>query len=864
MPHARRRYARAFAVATDPVPPKFHLPSLPDHYPPDLELEPVHLSIDLYASIVGRSIGGRVTTTVHARRAGSPTLQLDAVDFEDLSVRDVDGRNLSWSYDGRKITVLWDKPFAPSEQRRVEVAYRVVEPSAGLYFALPDDAYPNQPAYVASDHEPERARHWLPCIDLPNVRTTLDIQLRADARHTILANGYLVAEFEHGDGTKSAHWRLDQPCPSYLICIAIGDMIRVDDGSVQSGDQVVPIAYFAGAEHSPEAVMRAFGRTRDMLTWMTDFLDRPYPYPKYYQVALSVVGGAMENISLVAWTDRVMLDAVEVPEYTWTVDQINVHEMAHAYFGDAVVCRDFAHAWLKESWATYVERHWQAFTDGQAAADYVTYLHAQDYFEECDSLYRRPIVTRRFRSSWDLYDAHLYEGGACRLHMLSHLLGHDTFWAAVRAYLARYQGQVVETDDFRRILEEFSGLALGKFFDQWFHTPGFPDLKVDFEYDAKRYEGRFIITQKQVDKDAAIPAFEFPVEVSWQIGGETNRRTIPVRDARTVAAFTMPATPDDIRFDPDGKLLHRLEFNPGDEILRRQLLHAPDIAGRIHAAFTLAKSGKRANITAVIDAALQEPFWGVRCEIAAALSQADSTVAIAGLAQLIETELEPRVLIALFKAAANYRDPALVAAIQAQLARGLRPGATAAALVALGKQRGQAPLELLTQYAQDPSSHWRVQSAAQRALAETRQEQVAPLLRANATYGAARHSVRVAAADGLARLGRTLERAPRAAVLEQLSDHLRDPWWHMRWGAAGALNRLGDPAAIPVLESFRRRLSDQDRAAIDRAIEGLRQADKLDDSALKKQVDDLRDKVRRMEEELQTLAARLDSAPKTG
>ena len=32
--------------------------------------------------------------------------------------------------------------------------------------------------------------------------------------------------------------------------------------------------------------------------------------------------------------------------------------MAHSYFGDAVVCRDFAHAWLKESWATYIEHAW--------------------------------------------------------------------------------------------------------------------------------------------------------------------------------------------------------------------------------------------------------------------------------------------------------------------------------------------------------------------------------------------------------------------------------------------------------------------------------------------------------------------------
>ena len=38
-----------------------------------------------------------------ARRAGERTLTLDAVQFEDVDVRDPDERPLTWSYDGRRI-----------------------------------------------------------------------------------------------------------------------------------------------------------------------------------------------------------------------------------------------------------------------------------------------------------------------------------------------------------------------------------------------------------------------------------------------------------------------------------------------------------------------------------------------------------------------------------------------------------------------------------------------------------------------------------------------------------------------------------------------------------------------------------------
>ena len=122
------------------------------------------------------------------------TLTLDAVDLNVTAVADEDGRKLTWRHDGKKLTIRWQDPFALGEERRVAVHYAVEHPSAGLYFSQPDDAYPDMPWYAVTDHETERARHWLPCIDLPNVRTTLDIRLRADARFTILANGYLVEE----------------------------------------------------------------------------------------------------------------------------------------------------------------------------------------------------------------------------------------------------------------------------------------------------------------------------------------------------------------------------------------------------------------------------------------------------------------------------------------------------------------------------------------------------------------------------------------------------------------------------------------------------------------------------------------------
>lgn len=116
--------------------------------------------------------------------------------------------------------------------------------------------------------------------------------------------------------------------------------------------------------------------------------------------------------------------------------------------------KHFEHAWLKESWATYVECCWLEDTEGEEAFLYQVFNDLRAYVTEAEEDYVRPIATRTYNSSWAMYDDHLYPGGSCRLHMLRHLLGDDVFWRAVRLYVQRHARGLVETGDFRRAMEE--------------------------------------------------------------------------------------------------------------------------------------------------------------------------------------------------------------------------------------------------------------------------------------------------------------------------------------------------------------------------------------------------------------------------
>jgi aminopeptidase N len=834
---------------------EFTLPGAAKHYPPDLEIEPIHLDINLAVDVDAESAEGTVIHTVQGRRDGPTTLRLHAVRLEIASISDGDGSAVTWSYDGKEIVADWLEPFHRGEQRRLVVSYRVERPAAGLYFSRPSEAYPGQSQYAATDCETERARHWLPCIDLPNARPRLDFHLRSSSEFIILANGELLGETDHGDGTKTAHWRLDYPCPSYLTCFALGDFVRADDGEFNGR----PVAYFAIREFRTEDLLRAFGRTREMLQWLTQKLDVPFPFPKYFQFALPGFGGAMENISLVSWDDSFVMDETLAQEATRRVDEVNIHEMAHSYFGDAVVVRDYAHAWLKESWATYIEQCWFEENRSKDEQHYQYYSDAQSYFHEADERYKRPIVTREFHTSWEMYDRHLYPGGACRLHTLRNELGDEVFWEAVHDYLSTYGGQVVETDDFRRKMELHSGRSLGQFFDQWFHTPGYPSIKVNFRYDGKRREGTFEIEQTQVDEKANVPAFQLATDLGWVIDGHLHSLPIRLDQPTQSVVVPMERDPDQVRFDPLVKVLHKLDLNPGDEKLRRQLSEATDVIGRILAGRKLAETGTPHNARAVRDAYLSESFWGVKVELARALADSGSDAAVAALASLIHQERDPQVQEPVLRAAAKIRDRRIREAVEARLADGLPYRATQAAYEALGAQRDEAPFELLAEASRIEGFGGIAQVGALRGLAASRRSEAIPILLECSRPGATSNRVRPAAVSALGEIVPIAERRDRERIVERLVDLLRDPERRVRGAAVGALQAMRARDATDALEAYRATLSEQEQVRIDRALRAVRGGDDSKIVALEKQVDELIGKLRDLQRTVQKVEARVDA-----
>ncbi len=796
MDYCRRVELGDFALATGVAgpDPRYALPGTEPRYAPDRAFDTTHIRLAIDLDLRARSARAACTTTLTAFRDGARELTFDAVGFRDVRVYGAARRRLPHRYDGRKLTVTLPRALAAGQAAAVRVEYRVVRPKLGLHFIAPDRAYPTRPRQVWSQCQDEYARYWFPCHDAPHEKTTTELSATVPEGFVAVSNGRLVARRRVGPagrGRVTWHWRLGTPHSPYLVTLAVGRFRELRDAW-----RGIPITYYC--ERGREAdTRRAFGKTPKAMAFFSRATGLRYPYEKYAQVAAAeFIYGGMENTTATTQTDTVLHDARAHLEVEPMATGLMAHELAHQWFGDLLTCRDWSHAWLNESFATYFDALFVEHDRGRDAFARQMWENARGYLEEDKERYRRPIVTNLWRTPSDLFDRHLYEKGACVLHMLRYLLGDADFWRAIRHYVRTHRRSAsVETADLIVAIEEATGVNLRRFFDQWVFKAGHPEYRVVYWWEGRTRRAQLVVRQTQKTGDD-VPLFAMPLEVEfvWGRGAADRRRARERVEAKEHRfSYRLPREPEMVRIDPDHWLLGRFDVTLPLACWRAQLGGDGHPIGRLVAAQALGRLGS-AEATALLAAALRrERVWFVRGEIAAALGQIRSAAALAALVRAVRVA-DPRVRRAVVRALGEFRSPWLLPLLTRLAREDLSYFVAAEALRALGRARDRSVAPVLTRALREVES-WNdaVRVGAVEGLGELGESGVLATLRARSRYGFP-HPSRTAAIRTLARLGRG-----DTPTLRTLLARTRDPYLRVRLAAIAALGQLGDDRALPRL-----------------------------------------------------------------
>ena len=683
--------AAAFGAALGAQRP-FALPGDTPHYARDRVVDVRHIKLQISIDPKAKRIEGAAHTTFVPINDGVSHVEFDAVEMNIKSVRLMSpakvsplprrgrgaggeggaARALPYTYDDGKLRIELGAGRKAGEELTTVVEYSAT-PRRGLYFIGPDKGYPAKPVQVWSQGQDEDSRHWFPCVDFPNEMATSELLVTVPTPLTAVGNGELISVDDNkSKKTRTFHFYQSRPHVAYLLSVAAADFAEI----VETVDGI-PVQYYAQKGRQNEA-QRALGRTPAMLRFFGERTGVSYPYAKYAQVCVAdFIFGGMENVSATTLTDTCLFDKKAAPDAADNTDGLVAHELAHQWFGDLLTCRDWAHGWLNEGFATYFDELFAEHHRGVDVFRYEMRVNQEIYLGDDTRRYRRPIVDNVYNEPIDLFDRQFYEKGGWVLHMLRYNLGDELFWKSIRHYVAKHQGGNVTTPDLQRSIEQATGRNMDQFFDQWVYGAGHPQFTVSFEYDDKTKQGKLTVKQTQSSDNKTAEVFHTPVDVSFgyeKLEHELHR--VEIQEREQSFYFALPEKPKLVRFDYGGWLLKTCEFKKSAEQLIYQLKHDDDVLGRIDAASGLAKLGTNEAAGALKDAVLHDKFFAVQARAARALGSIGSEAALEALLACTSVA-NSRARRGVFAALGEFRD-------EAPLQRGAKAAAALEAVLKKG------------------------------------------------------------------------------------------------------------------------------------------------------------------------------------
>jgi aminopeptidase N len=495
-------------------------------------IDVLHYQFEIGLSDLSDTIKGKATVTARFLQP------VDTFTLDMIGVNANTGKGMQPVLSGTDKVVFKDDKFRiiPSgkikagDVRTYVIAYKGI-PADGLIISK--NKFGHRTFF--SDNWPDRARHWIPCVDNPADKASVEFIVTAPAHYQVVSNGIQVEETNLPGDLKLTHWKEDIPLPTKVMVIGAADFAVQQAGTVGC----VPVSSWVFPDNRQEGFLD-YAPAKDILSFFIDYIG-PYPYKKLANIQSKTIFGGMENAGAIFYFENSV-------NGRQNQDGLIAHEIVHQWFGDMATEKSFAHLWLSEGFATYLTI---LYMEKKYGADTARLLRATDRQQVIDFVKTsdRPVVDS-ISAFMDLLNNNSYQKGGWVLHMLRRLLGDTVFHKGIQQYYAAYAGKNADTRDLQAIFEKVSGKNLSGFFQQWLYTPGIPTLDIQWNYVVA--ERKINLTIKQLQKDLFRFSLELLIETS---PGKSQVKTVEVTEL--IQSFSIPVKekPLLVKADPGVNLL---------------------------------------------------------------------------------------------------------------------------------------------------------------------------------------------------------------------------------------------------------------------------------------------------------------------
>jgi hypothetical protein len=432
-----------------------------------------HISLDL-RHLSTKQLKGNTEITATPAMASITSFSLD---FRKLNIDSVLLNGMlyhQFNYNDTVLYVVLPSATGIGDTFNLRVFYQgeplIESYNWGGFHFLSDSTLAFNLGVAFQDYPHNYGRVWFPCLDDFIDRATYDVVVRTNSSHKAVSGGILQDTVHHADGSVTWHWRLDQPIPTYLASVAVGDFEILHD-TCYGLEDTIPVMIFVRPADLPKAII-SFSGVCDMLTVFEGRFG-PYRWPRIGYTGTTK--GAMEHATNIAMPRNLITGN---SDYDWLI----AHELGHSWFGNLMTCASSSDMWINEGWARYTEALYFEGSEGwEAYKSYImdlqksvlNFTHTGSSGGDGGWLPLSPVQPTH------TYGSTVYDKGGLVAHTLRGYLGDSVFFDAMQAMLDHFAFKPVSSYDMRDFLTQHTGINMNPFFEGWVFTPGFPHFSID-------------------------------------------------------------------------------------------------------------------------------------------------------------------------------------------------------------------------------------------------------------------------------------------------------------------------------------------------------------------------------------------------
>ncbi len=512
---------------------------------------PHYMQIKMDVTSASIYIKGDVSTHAHVTSSQLDTIYMELNSALSLDSIKFNGNIINnYTFNNAEIFIVLDAPLSEDDAFSTEVFYHGIPNSAGGFFSGLNHEYNY---YYDKDvtwtlSEPFSARDWLAVRQSLTYKIdSVDQEYTCADNNIVGANGILEETVDNGNGTKTFKWKTRYPISYYLLSFSVSDYMEYNvyaKPAALEGDSILIQNFIYNDEDYLNYNKSKIEKSDELLELFSDKYGL-YPfYQEKYGNCVSEIGGGMEHQTMTT-----------LGNFDFG---LNAHEMGHQWFGDNITCATWSDIWINEGFASYSEVIAKEFLVSANAANAEIKGDQNNAMSAPGGSVYVPEDEVYYGNEWRIFSSRLtYAKGSAILHQLRYLVNNDeTFFGFLQHYTDTFRDQTATGAQFRDAMEEYTGLDLHPYFDQWYYGEGYPTYSIEC---IQGYSGDASFTVTQTTSTSTTPFFDLPLEIKVIFANNQGDTTFRIPITANTTEYSVPnlLPISSIKIDPNDWIINK-------------------------------------------------------------------------------------------------------------------------------------------------------------------------------------------------------------------------------------------------------------------------------------------------------------------